>query len=98
MAWINKPKKDRANEDRKKERQQVYNCQRWRDLRLLKLQQNPCCEECGSIENLQVHHKVSMFNGYYSPEEYDRLAYDLSNLETLCQECHNKKHNGHLEN
>lgn len=94
MAWIQKNKKNRSNEDRRKERQNVYNTKRWRDLRTLKLQLCPCCEECGSIENLQCHHKISPFDGYYTPEEYDKLAYDINNLETLCQECHNKRHNG----
>lgn len=94
MAWIQKNKRNRNNEDRRKERQNVYNTKRWRDLRLLKIQQQPCCEECGSIDNLQCHHKISPFDGYYTPEEYDRLAYDINNLEVLCQECHNKRHNG----
>lgn len=94
MAWINRPKKNRNNEDRRKERSKIYNTKRWRDLRTLKLQLSPCCEECGSIENLQCHHKISPFEGYYPSEEYDRLAYDINNLETLCQECHNKRHNG----
>lgn len=94
MAWINKPQKDRANEDRKKERQGVYNTKRWRDLRVLKLQLNPCCEICGSIDNLQVHHIISPFEGYYAPADYDRLAYDINNLQTLCEICHNKLHNG----
>lgn len=94
MAWINRPKKSRAEEDRKKERQQVYNTKRWRDLRTLKLQLSPCCEKCGSIENLQVHHIQSPFDGYHSAEEYDRLAYDINNLQTLCAKCHNEEHNG----
>ncbi len=93
MAYINRPKSNRNNEDRKKERQAIYNTQRWRDLRTLKLQLTPCCEECGSIDDLQIHHIVSPFSGYHTAEEYDRLAYDIANLETLCQECHNKKHN-----
>ena len=91
MAWINKPKNNTMT-DRKAERQKIYNTKRWRDLRILKLQQSPVCEICGSIDNLQVHHIVSPFNGYHSPEEYDRLAYDITNLQTLCQQCHEKIH------
>ena len=92
MAYIQKPKKNRANEDRKKERQQIYDTKRWRDLRLLKLQLNPCCEICGGVENLHVHHIVSMFDGYYDPQTYDKLAYDINNLQTLCEKCHNDIH------
>jgi len=96
MAWINKPKKNRADEDRKKERQSVYNTKRWRDLRTLKLQLNPCCEICGSIDNLQVHHIVSMFDGYYDPQTYDKLAFGLDNLCVLCSTCHEKVHAGEI--
>lgn len=96
MAWINRPIKDRSNDDRKKERQQVYNTSRWRKLRELKLQLSPCCEICGSIENLNVHHITSPFGGYLAPDVYDTLAYDINNLQTLCAECHQKLHNGKL--
>ena len=92
MAWINRPIKNRSEEDRRKERQKVYNTSRWRQLRLFKLQLNPVCERCGSIENLQVHHKISPFDGYFSAQRFDELAFGLSNLETLCQKCHNEEH------
>lgn len=32
-----------------------------------------------------VHHKKHA-------DEYPELAYDLDNLESLCEACHNKKH------
>lgn len=93
MAYINRPIKDRNEEDRKKERQKVYNTSRWKKLRILKLQLNPVCERCGSIENLQVHHRISPFDGYFSAQRFDELAFGLNNLETLCADCHNKEHN-----
>ena len=96
MAWINRPKSNRNNEDRRKERQKIYQDSRWQKLRVIKLQKDPCCQVCGSIDNLQVHHIISMFNGYYSPQEYDRLAFDINNLCTLCQDCHKKVHDGEI--
>jgi hypothetical protein len=46
----------------------------------------------GSKESpLQVHHKISPFiNGEINWE----LAYDDSNLETICGECHGRLHAG----
>ena len=93
MAWIQKNKKSRSEEDRRKERSKVYNTSRWRQLRLFKLQTSPCCERCGSIDDLQVHHKVSPFDGYFSAQRFDELAFGLDNLETLCRDCHNAEHN-----
>ena len=40
------------------------------------------CELCGSKKNLLVHHK-----------DKDRHNNNLSNLQTLCESCHNKVHN-----
>ena len=50
-----------------------------------KLKPNKCgngCELCGSKKNLLVHHK-----------DKDRHNNNLSNLQTLCESCHNKVHN-----
>lgn len=96
MAWINKPTKSRSDEDRRKERQKVYQDSRWKKLRVLALQLHPCCCVCGGIDNLHVHHIVSMFDGYHTAEEYDRLAFDLDNLCVLCSECHRKVHDGEI--
>lgn len=41
------------------------------------------CVECGSTENIHVHHKQ-----YRSNEGSN----DLDNLVTLCAKCHKKKH------
>lgn len=39
------------------------------------------CEECGSTENLDVHHI-----------DHDRMNYSQDNLKTLCRSCHKKLH------
>jgi 5-methylcytosine-specific restriction endonuclease McrA len=38
------------------------------------------CRQCGSIDKLEVHHIKSLAEG--------GAEFDLSNLVTLCQECH----------
>ena len=47
------------------------------------------CERCGSVRNLQVHHKEPL-----TPETVcdPRMAYDPRNLELLCGHCHNEEH------
>jgi len=66
---------------------------RWKTKRqeILKRDNNKCVN-CGSEENLQVHHKQYHFsknlNEYRYPWEYsDRY------LITLCERCHKKGHN-----
>jgi hypothetical protein len=39
------------------------------------------CEECNTKKDLTVHHK-----------DFNRYNNNISNYQTLCQECHNKKH------
>lgn len=62
-----------------------YASARWRKLRAYKLSLNPLCEKCqraGRVtQALHVHHVE---------ERKDRpdLAYELSNLESLCVPCH----------
>jgi hypothetical protein len=55
---------------------------RWRNAkRKAKIRDNHRCCECGSEKNLQVHHIKS------DPA----LAFTLSNLKTLCIDCHNRE-------
>ena len=63
----------------------------WPKVRKQHLEKNPACAACGSIEKVEVHHKI--------PFHFDQSKeLDLSNLITLC-EC--KKNTGgvncHLE-
>lgn len=48
------------------------------------------CERCGSPAKI-VHHKI-----YISPANIDniKITLDWTNLEALCQDCHNKEHFG----
>ena len=98
MPTIYRPpkKKKTYNSDRRKERQMIYNTDRWRKLRASYLMNHPLCERCqsqGTVrEASDVHHKVS-FMSTDDQIERESLAYDYDNLESLCRECHNEIHN-----
>jgi len=71
-----------------------YKSKKWQKLRRYKLLLNPFCERClkKNIYNSAViiHHKEYITNLNY---EDDDVFFNLDNLESLCQECHNKEHN-----
>lgn len=90
-----------SKEERKKERQAVYQSKRWKDLRKAYFQEHPLCERClkeGRITPAHdIHHRLSPFCKGLTPEEKDRRAFDPNNLMALCVECHIKEHrNGEL--
>lgn len=98
MPTINKPKKTRKNENTlRRERMEIYNTARWRELRLAKLMRDPLCEMClkeGRVTPTEdVHHIVS-FMTVYERDARLRLAFDYDNLMSLCKPCHQKIHNG----
>ena len=64
----------------------------WRKARRNKLAEQPLCEECLRQRHITpatiVHHKIELKDDWekrLSPE----------NLESICQDCHNKKHKRH---
>lgn len=75
------------------ERSDIYTTARWQQLRKLKLQQQPLCEQCqrrGIIkEGRIVDHIISMQDG--------GNAWDFNNLQTLCNYCHSKKTANEIE-
>lgn len=101
MPTIYKPKKKKVNnqafyQQRRRERQKIYNTDRWRKLRLNYLSQHPLCEEClkkGIIKSAQDIHHVISFMITDDMCERERLAFDSSNLQALCRDCHCEKHN-----
>lgn len=42
------------------------------------------CEECGSTERIEAHHKISLYTDFSK-------ALDLENGQALCHECHKEK-------
>lgn len=101
MAWVtkNKTKKHSSaltehQKDKRKERQKVYQSQRWQRLRLYYLSEHPLCERCLKRnivkEAVDVHHKISFVG---KAEKTALFAYNYENLEALCKECHQAEHN-----
>ena len=71
------------------------NSKEWRQLRAIKLAQDPYCEECQrhGIYRLAsvVHHKIEVESGL-TPADCKRLAFDLNNLGSVCPQCHREIH------
>ena len=62
----------------------VYNSRQWRLLRDQVLSEEPFCRECRSPFADQVDHIVSI-------EERPDLAFERTNLQRLCLDCHGRK-------
>jgi 5-methylcytosine-specific restriction protein A len=64
-----------------------YRSSSWQILRNFMLSRNPLCERCLKRDRItpgsEIHHRVELVN-------YPEGRLDPSNLEVLCQECHNK--------
>jgi len=60
-----------------------YNGERWEKARNAALARDRVCQDCGTGDNLHVHHirPVRTFDDYGE-------AHDLNNLVVLCQHCH----------
>lgn len=99
MPTIYKPsKKNQPNKGNQydKERQKIYNSERWRKLRAWKFACNPLCEMClkesRTVPAEDIHHIIS-FMSTANTVQRKLLAYDYDNLVSLCKQCHQKVHN-----
>lgn len=100
MPFLNKVKTKKVTTrrmtDKRKERMEIYNTQRWRTMRSNFLLMNPLCEEClknGKTTPVDdIHHRVSFMS---TDDIVTRraLAFDYNNLVALCDSCHAKEHN-----
>ena len=67
---------------------------RWARLRGLKRRHNPLCEECRAEGNLvatsQVHHIKPI-------RTHPELAFEWSNLKSVCDPCHRRIHGGDFD-
>ena len=72
---------------RNKDYQRLLNSKRWKELRALKLQQNPLCELCqaeGYVASaIDIHHKIPVESAR-TPQEMEALCFNPSNLQSLC--------------
>lgn len=96
MPTIYKPKKKENRTIQKSERMKIYNSARWRELRTIKLINNPLCERCEkkglTVAAEDIHH-IDSFTKYEGNQRL-YVAYDYNNLESLCKKCHQLEHNG----
>ncbi len=74
----------------------IINSPRWRRTRMAKMNATPLCERCLSEGRTTpaeaVHHIDPLENYIAQPHEMERLAYDESNLMSVCNPCHGKLH------
>ena len=99
MPTINRPKKKSINtnivNDRRKQRQKIYNNSKWIELRKSKLMSDPLCEDCllegKTTLATEVHHNKS-FMSTNNQMDRERLAYDYDNLVSLCTYHHKLRH------
>ena len=70
--------------------QWFYNSKHWKNVRIQYIMRHPLCECCLKEFSREVHHKIHL-----TPENVkdDKIAFGADNLEALCTECHNNKHN-----
>lgn len=69
----------------------LIGCKRWRDLRALKLTEQPYCERClqeGRRRPASVVHHIQEVESGRTVQECEALCYNIHNLMSLCPECH----------
>jgi 5-methylcytosine-specific restriction protein A len=76
-------REQRRNEDARKPKwHSLYKTARWQRLRMEQLVASPLCERCGAVAEV-AHHRV--------PHGGDPgMFYSMSNLESLCNRCHER--------
>lgn len=80
---------------RNKDYQRLLNAKRWKELRAWKLRTQPTCEMCereGKVSAAIDCHHIIPVESASSPAEMERLAYNPSNLMSLCIPCHIRIH------
>lgn len=73
----------------------LINSHRWHQVRHAQMVAEPLCERCKEDGRItpatEVHHRTPVERGK-TFEERTQLAYDTSNLESLCHACHKARH------
>jgi 5-methylcytosine-specific restriction enzyme A len=75
-------------DDCQKERERFYNREPWVSLRRAHITKYPLCAECHRQGRLKA---ASHVDHIVPRRQAPRLAYDPSNLQSLCASCHSKK-------
>ena len=73
----------------------LINAQRWRDCRNRQLRLHPLCQMCekeGRITLAEEVHHIRPIESMNDAISMQSLAYDPTNLMSVCRECHHKIH------
>lgn len=79
-----------------KEYRRLVTSTRWRILRSEKLSEQPLCEKCekeGRVRLAEEVHHIRPIESSNNIQEMNILAFDRSNLMSVCRDCHHKIHN-----
>ena len=90
MAYITKAKSKTNN--RKQERQKLYQNKQWRNLSQWMRMEHPICQRCNERLTEAVHHINSPFEYGISYSEKIYRLLDPDNLICVCADCHNILH------
>lgn len=83
----------------RRNRQKIYNDKRWLLLRSQHIQREPLCQVCqmeGRIKLAEEVHHLHPFPLGHTDAERKALAFDASNIISLCKNCHWRCHHGDL--
>ncbi len=75
--------------DYDRESKRFLNSVAWRNLSAYKLSQTPWCEQCALTEPISV--PANQVDHILPRKTHPHLALEMSNLQSLCSECHGKK-------
>lgn len=91
-----KRKRILSRTDKYKTRRKIYNSKEWKNgLRLVQLRKQPLCQVCellGRTTLGQCCHHIRTFVGVQTTEDMYDIAFDESNLCTLCTKHHSMMH------
>ena len=101
---MNKKRNWRGVSDRvAKDKNEIYQSRKWKELTILKKRANPLCEQCikdgeaigipgGYVKSVECVHHIIPIETARTKEEMRRLAFDWNNLMSLCKSCHARIH------
>lgn len=94
MPYLKKAQIEKHRQVNKEQRTNIYQSKQWRELRQSYIMQHPLCEICLALGNTvpaeDIHHKDSFTN--YSGNMRLKVAYDVTNLISLCKQHHSYLH------
>tara|TARA_R100000781_G_scaffold63337_1_gene40189 strand:- start:74 stop:424 length:351 start_codon:yes stop_codon:yes gene_type:complete len=89
-TWVVKREKNNPHSRGAKthnEMMNIYQSQQWRSTRRYHIQRNPLCVHCKEDNKIVSGNVVD----HIKPIRQGGSAFDLMNLQTLCDDCHNIK-------